>query len=105
MKRILNYLTVPLLLLLSSSFGNSAPLRQGTDLAPTLVPGPDVIAGDVSSLQQFGISGTQVGLAMGTDICNSGNVEVDYFAMPNTDHPVLGAESIPHERWSTARPI
>ena len=36
MKRRLNYFTVPLLLLLSCSFGNSAPLRQGTDLAPTL---------------------------------------------------------------------
>ncbi len=88
MKRRLNYLTVPLLLLLSSSFGNSAPLRQGTDLAPTLVPGPDVIAGDVSSLQQAGSSGTQVGLAMGSDACNGGDVEFDFFPMPNTDHPL-----------------
>ena len=88
MKRRLNYFTVPLLLLLSSSFGNSAPLRQGTELVPTLLPGPDVIAGDLSSLQQAGSSGTQVGLAIGSDACNGGDVELDFFPMPNTDHPL-----------------
>ena len=52
------------------------------------MPGPDVIAGDLSSLQQSGSSGTQVGLAMGSDACNGGDVELDFFPMPNTDHPL-----------------
>ena len=40
-------------------------------------------------MQQFGSSGTQVGLAMGTDICNNGDAELDFLMMPNTDHPVV----------------
>ena len=76
-------------LFLSSSSGDSATTRA-TEAAPeTLNPGPDVIGGDLSSLQQFGSSGTQVGLAMGTNTCNSGDQELNFFAMPNTDHPVL----------------
>jgi len=55
----------------------------------TLNPGPDVIGGDLSSLQQFGSSLTQVGLAIGTDTCNSGDQELNFFALPSTDHPVL----------------
>ena len=39
---------------------------------------------------------------MGTEICNSGNVEVDYFAMPNTDHPVL-AQNLYRMSGSTDR--
>ena len=78
-----------LFLFLSSSSGDSsAPLA--TQAHPEgLNPGPDVIAGDLSSLQQFGSDGTEVGLAMGTDTCNSGDQELNFFAMPNTDHPVL----------------
>ncbi len=45
--------------------------------------------GDLFSLQQFGSSGTQVGLAMGTDACNGGDVELNFFLMPNTDHPIM----------------
>ena len=56
---------------------------------PTFVPGPDVIVGDLPSMQQFGSSGTQVGLGVGTTSCNNGNVELDWFAMSNTDHPVI----------------
>ena len=52
-------------------------------------PGPDVIVGDLSSLQQFGSAGTQVGLAVGTDSCNNGQVNVDWFALPNNDHPII----------------
>ncbi len=52
-------------------------------------PGPDVIVGDLPSLQQFGSSGTQVGLAVGTDSCNNGQVDVDWFALPNNDHPII----------------
>jgi hypothetical protein len=65
------------------------PRRGGAPNAPTFVPGPDVIVGDLPSLQQFGSTGTQVGLAMGSDSCNNGDVELNFFAMPNTDHPVM----------------
>src|SRR6266540_2450821 len=57
--------------------------------APNLVPGPDVIVGEIESVQQFGSAGTQVGLAAGTDSCNNGDQPVDWFQLPNTDHPVV----------------
>lgn len=54
------------------------------------VPGPDVIVGDLSGLAQFGSSsGTQVGLAVGTDSCNAGVVPLNWFALPQNDHPVI----------------
>jgi hypothetical protein len=54
------------------------------------VPGPDVIVGDVNGLAQFGSqSGTQVGLALGTDSCNAGQVDLNWFALPSNDHPVI----------------
>ena len=53
------------------------------------VPGPDVIVGDVESVVQSGSRGTQVGLAIGTDSCNIGDQPVDWFALPQTDHPVV----------------
>ena len=89
LKRMLSYFTLPLLLLLSNSTGNSAPQSPGNSFDPTFAPGPDVILGNLSVLQQFGSSGTQVGLAVGSDSCNNGDVELDFFAMPNNDHPVM----------------
>ena len=57
---------------------------------PNLVPGPDVIVGDVEDVEQFGSAvGTQVGLAIGTDSCDNGDQPVNWFAMPDTDHPVV----------------
>lgn len=57
---------------------------------PNLVPGPDVIVGDVEDIAQFDAAvGTQVGLAIGTDSCNNGDQPVDWFALPQTDHPVV----------------
>ncbi len=53
------------------------------------VPGPDVIVGDIIGLQQGGSSGSFVGLGVGTTSCNIGVVELNWFAMPNTDHPVI----------------
>lgn len=54
------------------------------------VPGPDVIVGDVIGLAQFGsAAGTQVGLAVGTDSCNAGVVDLNWFALPSNDHPVI----------------
>src|SRR3984893_16160380 len=58
--------------------------------APALVPGPDVIVGDVEDVAQFDPPvGTQVGLAIGTDSCNNGDQPIDWFALPQTDHPVV----------------
>jgi hypothetical protein len=57
---------------------------------PNLVPGPDVIVGDVEDVAQFGSAvGTQVGLAIGTDSCDNGDQPLDWFALPQTDHPVV----------------
>ena len=66
------------------------PLRRavGTD-TPSLVAGPDVIVGDIEEVRQFGSAGTQVGLAVGTDSCNNGDEPVNWFALPQTDHPVV----------------
>src|SRR5262245_28693047 len=38
---------------------------------------------------QAGSSGTVVGLAVATTSCNNGTQEFDWFALPNTDHPVI----------------
>ncbi len=54
------------------------------------IPGPDVVVGDLSGLAQFGSSsGTQVGLAVGTDSCNFGTIDLNWFANPANDHPVI----------------
>jgi hypothetical protein len=54
------------------------------------VPGPDVIVGDLSGLAQFnGATGTQVGLAVGTDSCNFGAENLHWFRLPDNDHPVI----------------
>lgn len=62
------------------------PLGRET---PNLVPGPDVIVGNIEDVAQQGTAGTQVGLAIGTDSCNNGDQPVDWFALPETDHPVV----------------
>lgn len=53
------------------------------------VPGPDVIVGEIEDVEQFGNTQTQVGLAIGTDSCNNGDQPVDWFQLPNTDHPFV----------------
>jgi hypothetical protein len=66
------------------------PLRSARGgEAPTLVAGPDVIVGELPSLEQFGSAGTQVGLAVGTDSCNNGDQPLNWFSLPNNDHPVI----------------
>lgn len=53
-------------------------------------PGPDVVVGDLNGLAQFGgASGGFVGLAVGTDSCNYGTVDLNWFQMPSNDHPVI----------------
>ncbi|HEY6806376.1 MAG TPA: Calx-beta domain-containing protein [Pyrinomonadaceae bacterium] len=68
----------------------SAVLPSVDSISQNLVAGPDVIVGDLSALAQFGSSsGGQVGLAVATDSCNAGQVPLDWFALPNNDHPVI----------------
>lgn len=65
-------------------------VESGMMPAVGTVPGPDVIVGDVSGLAQFdSSSGTQVGLALATDSCNAGTVDLDWFQTPVNDHPVI----------------
>jgi hypothetical protein len=65
------------------------PLRGGAGERPALVMGPDVIVGDMPGMQQFGSAGTQVGLAVATTSCNNGTEPLHWFALPQTDHPVI----------------
>src|SRR5437867_11714059 len=55
------------------------------------VPGPDVIIGELIGLEQSqtGSVGGRVGLALGTDACNKGTIDVDWFALPSNDHPFI----------------
>src|SRR5206468_7964040 len=58
---------------------------------PTLVPGPDVIVGDLPQVLQGGNDTVNhlVGLGVGTTSCNNGDQPLDWFALPNTDHPFI----------------
>src|SRR6476619_2558362 len=56
---------------------------------PGTTPGTDVIVGDLPAMQQFGSAGTQVGVAIATTSCNAGTIDLDWFALPQTDHPVI----------------
>ena len=55
------------------------------------VPGPDVIVGDLIDLVQLdnGAVGNRVGISLGTDACNKGTIDVDWFALPSNDHPFI----------------
>jgi hypothetical protein len=53
------------------------------------VPGPDVVVGDLQNVSQGGSSGSFVGLGVGTTSCNFGVVDLDWFQLSNTDHPVI----------------
>src|SRR4029079_8460269 len=66
------------------------PLRHGPQI-PTLVPGPDVIVGDLPEMAQYGNDTVNhlVGLGVGTTSCNNGDQPFDWFALPHTDHPVI----------------
>jgi hypothetical protein len=69
----------------------STSLPAGSDPAGGLVPGPDIITGDLAQLQQVSGStvGTQVALTCAPTSCNKGDVPINFFALPNTDHPVI----------------
>ena len=55
------------------------------------VPGPDVIVGNLIGLEQSqsGAVNGLVGLALGTDACNKGTIDVDWIALPSNDHPFI----------------
>jgi hypothetical protein len=55
------------------------------------VPGPDVIVGNLLDFVQMenGQVNGRVGLALGTDACNKGTIDVDWFALPSNDHPFI----------------
>jgi hypothetical protein len=56
--------------------------------APALVAGPDIIVGDLPDMVQIDPAvGSQVGLGVATTSCNNGDQPVNFFALPNTDHP------------------
>ena len=52
-------------------------------------PGPDVVVGDLPAVTQAGSSGSFVGLGVGTTSCNYGVVDLNWFQLSNTDHPVI----------------
>jgi hypothetical protein len=89
-RKILSYCVLLLFLLLlwvmcpRAGWAQSAPAGFN--------PGPDIITGDIGELgdlEQFGNSGTQVGLGVSTTSCNAGDVVVNFFALPATNHPVI----------------
>src|SRR6476646_8838778 len=65
------------------------PLNQRAGSgARALVPGPDIIVGDLPDMVQIDPAvGSQVGLGIATTSCNNGDQPVNFFALPNTDHP------------------
>ncbi|MGH8102077.1 MAG: hypothetical protein ACREIW_12325, partial [Chthoniobacterales bacterium] len=69
----------------------SATLPRLNQPAVGTVPGPDVIVGDLIGLDQedTGSVNNRVGLALGTDACNKGTIDVDWLALPNSDHPFI----------------
>jgi len=89
-RKLLSYSALPLFLLLlwimppRSGRAQSAP--QGFN------PGPDIITGnigEIGGMQEFGSSGTQVGLGVSTTSCNAGDVVVRFHQIPSTNHPVI----------------
>jgi hypothetical protein len=58
---------------------------------PQLVPGPDVIVGDLPQMAQSGHDAVNhlVGLGVATTSCNNGTEPLHWFALPQTDHPVI----------------
>ena len=63
------------------------PLNQGGPGAGALVPGPDIIVGDLPDMVEVGTTGTQVGLGVATTSCNIGDQPVNFHALPETAHP------------------
>jgi hypothetical protein len=72
------------------------PLQRATSVGaqapqPSMgtISGPDVIVGDLPSVEQGGSNGAFVGLGVGTTSCNNGKEPLHWFSLPNNDHPVI----------------
>ena len=71
------------------------PVRSRADAGAPNAPDAVTSRGLMSSWeicppwQQAGSSGSFVGLGVGTTSCNNGDQEFNWFALPNTDHPVI----------------
>ena len=90
-KKILSYCHAPAAFAFEQQLGKFRT-RAAQSAPEGFNPGPDIITGDIGAiggLEQFGSSGTQVGLGVSTTSCNAGNVLVNFFAMPATNHPVI----------------
>src|SRR5204862_3280107 len=51
--------------------------------------GPDVIVGNISDVIAGTVVNGQVGVSVGTDSCNNGTIDLNWFALPSNDHPVI----------------
>ncbi|HKP02323.1 MAG TPA: hypothetical protein VJU77_03090 [Chthoniobacterales bacterium] len=87
-RKILSRGTLLLLLFLGNQAGKSAS-PSGPGAPEVFNPGPDAIAGNMEDLASFGIDGTQQGLAIGITTCNAGDTFVNFFPMPNPNHPAV----------------
>jgi hypothetical protein len=88
LKRLFGRFTLSFLLLLTLPPGGGSARSAPEGLNP----GPDVITGDLAGLTQFGAAGTpppQLGLGIGTTMCNAGSVGINIVPMPETNHPII----------------
>ena len=69
--------------------GVASAREQAAQPSVGTVAGPDVIVGDLPSVEQGGSSGSFVGLGVGTTSCNNGQAPLHWFSLPNNDHPVI----------------
>src|SRR5262249_11413799 len=58
---------------------------------PGTAPRPHVIVGNLLEFLQSQVRSVNrlAGLALGTDACNKGTIDVDWFALPSNDHPFI----------------
>lgn len=84
-REVFGHFALSLVLLLGALFHGGRAQAASEDF----VPGPDIVVGNMADLAYYGVGGTQLGLGMGTTVCNAGNAEVNIIALPNTDHPVI----------------
>lgn len=59
------------------------------DVPPAVLPGPDLIAGEHSSMQQLGRQGGEVGIMLQSVCCNQGNEPLDWHGNPSPLHPFM----------------
>ena len=98
-KKILSCFTLPLLLLLSNSSGNSAP-RAAAESAPEgFVPGPDVIAGNMADLYQDGAIWDPTRPGDGNNHVQRRKRASGFFRDTGDKSPGRCPESLSNERW------